>query len=253
VALAACVPLPAPPKPASGLVEPVFLPGGFEAEAFGRAEKYPIGTRRSQTAQRLLVGTLSHFDRVNPARMVPKPSDAWQFRRAPADIAANIGNIRYRHRGAVWTLNEYLGRSPVTGFLVLRDDEILFEQYRYGRHDAHRLTSYSMAKTIIAMLVGIAVEEGAIRSIDDPADAYVPGPKGSEYGATPIRALLHMSSGIAFWEKYDGNDGIAKLGRALNMPGVAVSAEAALAQFGNRVAASDTRFSHASAETMVLG
>lgn len=252
-ALAACIPPAWPPPPvtappASG-VQPVFLPGGYQEEAYGRAEGYPVGTRRSNQAQRLLVGSLSHFDRVLPARVVPKPAEPWQFRRA----AAALPEIRYSHRGSSSTLSEYLDRNPVTGFLILRDDEILFEQYRYGRHDAHRFTSFSMAKTVVAMLVGIAAAEGAIRSIDDPAETYVPGLKGSAYGGTPIRALLHMSSGIAFSERYDGADDIAKLGRALNVPNAAASAEAALAQFDRRVAAPDTKFSYASAETMVLG
>ena len=58
-----------------------------------------------------------------------------------------------------------------------------------------------MAKTITGLLVGIAASEGAIRSIDDTAAIYVPELAGTEYGATPLRALLHMSSGVAFREQ----------------------------------------------------
>ena len=61
--------------------------------------------------------------------------------------------------------------------------------------------SQSMAKSINGMLIGIATAEGAIKSIDDAAEVYVPGLKGTEYGATPIRALLHMSSGVKFGEE----------------------------------------------------
>ena len=57
-----------------------------------------------------------------------------------------------------------------------------------------------MAKTIVALLIGIAVKEGAIGSIDELAEAYVPGLEGSEYGRTPMKALLQMSSGVAFRE-----------------------------------------------------
>ena len=59
-----------------------------------------------------------------------------------------------------------------------------------------------MAKTIVALLIGIAVKEGAIRSVDDPAETYVPGLRDTEYGRTPIKALLLMSSGVAFSEDY---------------------------------------------------
>lgn len=72
-----------------------------------------------------------------------------------------------------------------------------------------------MAKTVVARLIGIAVEEGAIRSIDDRADVYVPELKGTEYGRPPIKALLQMASGVAFRENYtDTTSDIATLARA---------------------------------------
>ena len=72
-----------------------------------------------------------------------------------------------------------------------------------------------MAKTITAMLIGIAAADGAIKSIDDEVATYVTGIAGTEYGKTPIRALLHMSSGVEFKETYDGQDDVARLGRDL--------------------------------------
>jgi len=68
-----------------------------------------------------------------------------------------------------------------------------------------------MAKTVTAMLIGIAIAEGRIRSVDDPAAAYVPGLAGTEYGRTPLRHLLQMSSGVRFIENYSGRDDVARL------------------------------------------
>src|SRR5262245_65443014 len=68
-----------------------------------------------------------------------------------------------------------------------------------------------MAKTVTSMLIGIAIAEGRIRSVDDPASAYVPGLAGTEYGRTPIRHLLQMSSGVRFVEEYSGRDDVTKL------------------------------------------
>ena len=82
-----------------------------------------------------------------------------------------------------------------------------------------------MAKTITAML-GIAINEGAIHSI--PAQTYVPDLTGTELGRTPIRALLHMSSGIQFSEDYSGSDDDATLTRLLFGPSRAVQAVARL-------------------------
>ncbi|HEY8290334.1 MAG TPA: serine hydrolase, partial [Acetobacteraceae bacterium] len=115
-----------------------------------------------------------------------------------------------------------------------------------------RFLSQSMAKTITAMLIGIAVQEGAIRSIDQPAADYVPGLAGTEYGKTPIRALLHMASGVAFNETYDGTDDIARLGRSLFSYG-SPGAVRSVAMFDHRDVPPGTRFHYASIETEVLG
>ena len=110
-----------------------------------------------------------------------------------------------------------------------------------------------MVKTITAMLVGIAVSEGAILSIDDTAATYVPELAGTEYGATPLRALLHMSSGVAFSEQpYQPDDDIFQLHLAL-LGYHAVGAVAALRQFNRRDAPPNSRFAYASSETELLG
>ena len=63
------------------------------------------------------------------------------------------------------------------------------------------------------MLVGVALSEGQIRSLDDRAEQYVAELKGTPYGETPIRHLLTMSSGVRFTENYSGNDDVATLAR----------------------------------------
>jgi CubicO group peptidase (beta-lactamase class C family) len=109
-----------------------------------------------------------------------------------------------------------------------------------------------MAKTVLAMLIGIAIDEGSIHSIDDPASAYVAELAGTELGRTPLRALLHMASGLAFTEVYDGHDDQAKLMRGLfarDSPGAA----AVLRQFDTRVAAPDTLWHYAGLNSELLG
>ena len=66
--------------------------------------------------------------------------------------------IRYTYAGQSLTLDQYLDFHPVTGFLIAKGDTILIERYQYGRTDKQRLTSFSMAKTIVALLIGIAVK-----------------------------------------------------------------------------------------------
>ncbi|MBL8688806.1 MAG: serine hydrolase [Rhodospirillaceae bacterium] len=228
--------------------EPEFRKDGLHAEAYGIEAGYPIGSRLTQGQQKFLVGSLSHYDEIFSARKIARPATAWPFRREN-----RLPDVRYNYQGGRYDLNEYLDRNPVTGLLIARDSMILFERYQYARTDAHRFTSQSMAKTITAMLIGIAVAEGKIKSIDDKAATYVPDLAGSAYGETPIRALLNMSSGVEFTERYDGKDDIAALSRGLFVPGTALSTTKVLAQFNNRTKPPGTVFHYAGSETLTLG
>jgi CubicO group peptidase (beta-lactamase class C family) len=104
-----------------------------------------------------------------------------------------------------------MSRNPVTGLLIAKDDEIVFERYQYGRTDRHWFISESMVKSIMGVLIGIAIADGAIRSADDTLETYVPGVKGFEYGRTPIRDLLHMSAGVEFREDEDNGQDLNRL------------------------------------------
>ena len=158
-----------------------------------------------------MVGMYSHFDKLHPMRTVPKPATPSVLKRAADEIVPV-----YHYDGRQKVIGDYLDTHPVTGLLIARDDTILFEHYRYARTDKDRFLSQSMAKTLTGLLVGIAVSEGAIHSIDDTAATYVPELTGTEYGATPLRALLHMSSGVAFLEKtYQPDEDIITLHVAL--------------------------------------
>ena len=160
--------------------------------------------------------------------------------------------VRYEYQGQTFTLDDYLARNPATGLLVARGDTILVERYQYARHDRHRFTSWSMAKTVTAMLIGIAIAEGRIRSVDDPAAAYVPALADTEYGRTSLRHLLQMSSGVRFIEEHTGKDDVSRLAdntfRQVGSGGVE-----AVTPFNVRAAPSGTRFYYASVETQVLG
>jgi CubicO group peptidase (beta-lactamase class C family) len=233
----------APPSSAQVRVSTV----GPDAEQYGAANGYPIGDRATYSQVRFLVGSLSHLDEVFEGRSIHR-----------ADAPSRLGRsskepeLRYDYRGESLGLDEYLARNPTTGLLIARDDTILIERYQYARSDRHRFTSFSMAKTVTSMLIGIAIAEGRIRSVDDPAAAYVPGLAGTEYGRTSLRHLLQMSSGVRFLEEYSGRDDITRLAIDtfwLRGPGGA----AAVTQFNERAVPSGTKFSYASVESQVLG
>jgi CubicO group peptidase (beta-lactamase class C family) len=227
------------PGPLLAAADPVFSNAGPDAAAYGAAQGYPIGDRHGAPAQAEMVGSYSHYDRIWPFHRVARAATPAPLQRAPEEIA-----VSYAFRGAVRSLDDYLAHNPVTGLLIARDDTILFEHYQYGRTDQDRLLSQSMAKTIVAMLIGIAIDEGRIHSVDDMAEAYVPALAGTAFGRTSLRALLHMASGVAFREDYD--DPTAdnfKLGRAL-FGQVGGDPAHAVAMFNAREAPPDTHFNY---------
>jgi CubicO group peptidase (beta-lactamase class C family) len=234
------------PRPDMTGPGPIFSDTGPDASIYGAEAGYPIGSRATTTQLDHLVGVYSHFDEIFPSRRIRAATARWSFKRRPEPP------IEYTFDSRRLTIADYLKRNPVTGLLIAKDDVILYEHYQYSRTDRDRFLSQSMAKTIVAILVGIAVSEGQIKSIDDPASIYVPGLAGTEYGNTPIRALLNMSSGVAFSEVYDGQDDIARLGRAL-FGGQEKDAATIVAQFNTRSSPPDTQWHYASIETEILG
>ena len=225
---------------------PRFDAGGFDADAYGAAEGYPLGGRETFFETRSLVGSFSHLDEIFSGRRVHKAPAASRLVRVAEPPLA------WTFEDAARTVDDYLARTPTTGLLIARDDTVLVERYQYGRTDRDRLTSFSMAKTVTGMLVGVAIAEGRIRSIDDLAGAYVPELAATEYGHTSLRHLLQMSSGMHFSEDYEGHDDFAIL-RANTYRMQGAGGPGALLPFNRRDVPAGTRFSYSSAETQVLG
>ena len=99
-------------------------------------------------------------------------------------------------------LEGFLKDSETMGFLVIKDGSIVAERYYNGAKDTDNFTSWSMVKSFVSTLVGIALEEGKIKSLRDRADQYVSGLEGTAYGAVTIEQLLNMSSAVKYSEVY---------------------------------------------------
>ncbi len=223
---------------------PRFAPDGPDADDYGARDGYPV---KAIYRAKVFVGNFSHYDQLFDSRVIRRAATA-----SPLVYASPEPVVRYVYESVTVSLDEYLARNSATGLLIARGDTILVERYQYARNDRHRLTSFSMAKTVTAMLVGIAVAEGRIRSIDDPAAAYVPALAGTEYGGTPIRHLLEMSSGVRFIETYSGHDDAVRL-FADTVGQAGAGGVEAVTPYNERLRRSGTTFAYASAETQVLG
>ena len=238
----------ASPAERSACSAPRFSEGGPDAEDYSASKGYPIGDRSTYDQTPFLVGSYSHFEKIFEGRTVRPAKMPSPLKRAAAEPV-----LRYEYQGQSRTLDDYLAHNPATGLLVAQGDTILVERYQYARTDQHRFTSWSMAKTVTAMLVGIAIAEGHIRSIDDHAAVYVPALAGTEYGRTSLRHLLQMSSGVHFVEDYTTRGSDARRLASATYLQTGPGGVDAVTPFNVRAVPSGTRSSYASAETQVLG
>jgi CubicO group peptidase (beta-lactamase class C family) len=228
----------------------VLLAHAFAAQAapdeerLGKSAGYPVGT--SQTwffSEQVRVGSFSHLDEIFPHSTLKKSSAP-----SPLPKAANAPDISYRFEGKEYSLDDFLSHQRVTGFLLVKDGQVVAERYQYGRKAQNRFVSHSMAKSIVSLAVGIALTERKIASLDDTVAKYVPKLAGTAYGETKIRNLLHMSSGVSFEEVYDGKDDISRFSRMRT----AHDSITALREYNTREAEQGARFHYASSETVAL-
>jgi CubicO group peptidase (beta-lactamase class C family) len=139
----------------------------------------------------------------------------------PLPVAAKQIAPTFAYNGKTWTIDEYMAADRVSGLLVIKDGKIVLEKYALGRKPTDRWTSFSVAKSMTSTLVGAAIQDGKIKSIDDPITRYVPDLKGSAYEGVTVRQMLMMSSGVKWNEDYvDPNSDVAKAGDKVTEPGI---------------------------------
>lgn len=232
----------------------LLLAGMVRAEPderlLGKQDGYPLGNAGTWYFNPNRVGAWSALDKV-PGIQTREVKRGAAF--TPLAKAAKPPEVTYHYQNRTLKLTDYLERQRTTGLLVIKDGEVVAEHYRYDRKDDARFLSFSMAKSVTSLLVGIAVERGLIASLDDKAEKYVRPLEGSPYGGTTIRHLLRMSSGLTFTERYDGQDDIARLSRAGAGVSGAGSPLDVLRSISGRHSPPGTKFVYASAETDVLG
>lgn len=98
--------------------------------------------------------------------------------------------------------DQFLEDNHTLGFIVIRNDSLLYERYFNGAEQSTRMTGFSVAKTFVSALTGIAVDEGHIKSVDQPVTDFLTGFKHEGYDQVTIQNLLNMRSGIKFSETY---------------------------------------------------
>ncbi|TAG27695.1 MAG: class A beta-lactamase-related serine hydrolase [Burkholderiales bacterium] len=222
-----------------------------DEDKLGKSQNYPVATNRADFRTPVFrVGTWSNIDQVPNFATRVAGNDPAAIKALPK--FANPPTMAYTHRNLRYSIQDYLDKQRTTGLLIMKNGQIVAEHYRYGRNDTQRFFSFSMSKSLLAMLYGVALEKKIITSLDDLAEKYVPELAGSAYGQTSLLHLMRMSSGIKFTERYDGTDDIARLGRAL-AGGGSESPVAVLRSLQERHSPAGEKFVYASGETAILG
>lgn len=111
-------------------------------------------------------------------------------------------DLHYSLNGHRRNIGDFLDLNNVAGLLVLHRGNIVLERYGLGLQSFDRWSTMSTVKSMTAMLVGAAIADSAISSLDDPVTRYVPALKGCPYDAVTVRHLLTMSSGMSWLEDY---------------------------------------------------
>lgn len=111
-------------------------------------------------------------------------------------------NASYSVNGKTFTLKDYIKRESVAGMLVLKNGKIAYKYFGAGNTDSTLWTSRSVGKSVVSTLVGIALKQGKIRSLDDFITDYEPELKGTAWDGVTLKQLIQHVSGVAWNEDY---------------------------------------------------
>jgi CubicO group peptidase (beta-lactamase class C family) len=149
--------------------------------------------------------TFHSMDKLFTIRSVPRSGPLW---RLPRDDHEQ--DFTYQYQGLTYSPEQFLDRTYTNALLILKDGRIVSEIYRNNTDESTRFIGWSMTKSITSILIGCALHEGRIRSLDDPITQYLPELEAGGYKGVSIRQILQMRSGVDYEERYDfGNPGIA--------------------------------------------
>ena len=149
-------------------------------------------------------------------------------------------------------VDAYMAGQRSAALLVVHDGRTRLERYGLGFDAAGRWTSFSVAKSITSTLVGAALRDGHIRSMDDKVSDYIPQMKGSAYDAVSVRQLLTMTSGVRWNEDYaDPDSDVARFNK--HQPEEGVDALVSYLRRLPREAPPGTRWNYSTGETNLVG
>lgn len=163
-----------------------------DAANFGDQENELFWTREEKIA------SYRNMDKIAWTRVVRAGGDPYPMPRAERDL----GGVLVSDGVDSLTVDDYVRRQDVAGLIVVKDGRIVYERYELGNTATSRWLSYSVAKSVTSLLVGAAIKDGYIDSVEEPVTNYLPRLRNSPYDMSAIRDILQMASGVEWDEDY---------------------------------------------------
>ena len=148
-----------------------------------------------------LAHTFQHTPEIQPTVTIQGSAAPFEFAKEE-NIALADG---FQFEGSFYPTEPFLQDTKTSALLVIQDDVIRYENYFFGGDESTVFSSNSMGKSFVSALMGFAVADGFIDSVNDPLGKYIPEFAGTDLENIPIKACLQMASGIDFNEDTDMN------------------------------------------------
>ncbi|MFC1503432.1 serine hydrolase domain-containing protein [Pseudomonadota bacterium] len=163
----------------------------------------------------VIVNNFSSMKQLAPTKTIKRSGAVDELGQHPLPLPK-----QFTYLGAQVDIQRWLKDSSTTALVVLKGNDITFEKYYQGTDEFDQRISWSMAKSFLSAIFGVAVEDGLIADLNVPVTDYVPSLMGSGYEGVTIKNVLQMSSGIYFDEDYsDFHSDINRLGRIMALGG----------------------------------
>lgn len=153
----------------------------------------------------------ANFEGLYPTRNIP----ASQHPILLSENREDLSDLSYTLDGKKYVLGRFLAKQASRGLIVVKQGSVIFEYYAPGHGADIPWVSFSVTKSVTSMLIGAAIKDGYIKSVDEPVTHYLPRLRGTAYEGSTIRDVLQMSSGTGWNEDYaDPESDVAKAGGA---------------------------------------
>jgi CubicO group peptidase (beta-lactamase class C family) len=163
----------------------------------------------------VIVANFSNMGSIAPTITIKRSGQVTPFGHQPQALAES-----FVYNNDSRSMAEFLKDSSTTALLVIKGNDIVFEEYYQGTGEYDQRISWSMAKSFLSAIFGVAVKEGLIPDLNQSVTDYVPELKGSGYDGVSIKNVLQMSTGVYFNEDYgDFHSDINRMGRLMALGG----------------------------------